>query len=162
MPATQYKVRVRPLLGDPGREGPGVNAPGRKPRACNVGIMKPSQTRKTKRYRVRTRYVDAPAYIAGGSTLHPQVGEALGYHPDEPKIVSRAAKKGLGRCMCNSITHTLACTTHLPSSPPPSMPACILYMPPCRHHTGLLMYKKQKSRKTPCSEKYTPMTWVEA
>ena len=114
MPATHYKVRVRPLLGDPGRKGPGINAPGRKPRACDIGILKPSQTRKHSRYRARNRYVEAPAYIAGGSTPHPQVGEALGYHPDEPKIASRSTKKGLGRCTYNSITHTLACTMSPP------------------------------------------------
>ena len=114
MPLSKYKVRVRPLLGDPTREGPGIAAPGRKPRACDIGILKPSQTRKARRYRARTRYVEAPAYISGGSTVHPQVGEALGHHPDEPKVASRSAKKGIGRCMCNIITHTLTCTMSPP------------------------------------------------
>ena len=158
MPLSKYKIRVRPLLGDPAKESTGIQASGRKSRACEIGILKPSQTRKAKRYRARTRYVEAPAYISGGSTVHPQVGEALGHHPDEPKVAGRSAKKGIGRCMCNIITHTLTCTMSHPSS----MPACILYISPCRQHTGLLMFKKKKPRRTPCSEKYTPMSWVEA
>ena len=53
----------------------------------------------------------APAYLKGGSSHKPKIGEPLGYHPKYPKEAKsgqRSPKKGLGLGRMYRTSHTVA------------------------------------------------------
>ena len=49
----------------------------------------------------------APAYLKGGSSHKPKIGEPLGYHPREAKSGQRSPKKGLGLGRMFRTSHTV-------------------------------------------------------
>ena len=50
---------------------------------------------------------NAPAYLKGGSSHKPKIGQALGYHPKEAKSGQRSPKKGLGLGRMFRTSHTV-------------------------------------------------------
>ena len=59
---------------------------------------------------LHTYIAKAPAYLKGGSSHKPKIGEPLGYHPKYPKEAKsgqRSPKKGLGLGRMFRTSHTV-------------------------------------------------------